>query len=47
MRLARLRAAVAVAAAEVPCDVLAREHRLGDVVQHHARTISERLGLQD
>ena len=32
--LARLRAAVAVAAAEVPGDVLVRENRLGDVILH-------------
>ena len=46
--LARLRAAVAVAAAEVPDDLLARENRLGDVVQHGepARTIARHRGLK-
>jgi hypothetical protein len=37
----RLRAAVAVAAAKVPDDVLVREDRLGDVILHS----ENRLGL--
>jgi hypothetical protein len=37
--LARLKLGLAVAATQVPRDVLPRQHCLGDVVEHSARTI--------
>ncbi len=30
-----------MAATQVPCDIVARQHGLSDVVEHHARTISD------
>ena len=40
--LARLELGLPMAATQVPRDILPREHRLGDVVEHQRRTISER-----
>ena len=39
--LAGLELRLPMAATQVPCDIVARQHGLGDVVEHHARTISD------